>query len=80
MNTSIRIARPQLQKVLDCNSTSAAGHWIRRAKMEPIERGGRHGMVYFDAHELLAFFEENKYLPHASLLQAWIDEQEVAKC
>ena len=71
---TVLVTRPQLVKILQVRHHTTANHWVKKSRLEVVERRGRE--TYFDACELLAFFEHQKYLAHAQNLRQWIIEQE----
>ena len=76
----LKVSRPQLREILSLNSHSQAAHWVRKANLEVVERGGKKGMVFFNAYDLLVFFKSQKYITHAQNLTNWINQQQVGAC
>ena len=72
---TVLITRRELIKALKVNHHAGASYWLRKAKLEMVERHSHS--IFFDACELLAFFEQNKYLKLAANLRQWIEMQEV---
>ena len=68
------ITRRELIKALKVNHHAGANYWVKKAKLEMVERHGH--ARYFNARELLAFFEQNKYFQLAENLRQWIEQQE----
>ena len=71
---TVLVTRPQLIKALRVKHHAGGNYWVKKARLEVVERHGHS--TFFNAHELLAFFEANKYYRLAENLRQWIAMQE----
>ena len=72
---TVLVTRRELIKALKVNHHAGANYWVKKAKLEMVERHSHS--IFFDAYELLSFFEQNKYFQLAENLRQWIEQQEV---